>query len=163
MFERILVPLDGSEFGERSLQYAAVLAGADGGAVSLLSVLHTVDSPFASTSADTDVGWQEPWQVYLRGKTEVLAEAGVGDVSTVLRSGEPARVIAEVARELRADVIVMSSQGLGTDGSYGMGSIAMKVLMSAPCPVFMVRINKPEPPRSEDEARWQDEGGGNVG
>jgi hypothetical protein len=35
--------------------------------------------------------------------------------------------------------------------------------MTAPCPVFMVRINRPEPPRNADEERWQEEGGGHVG
>jgi hypothetical protein len=57
----------------------------------------------------------------------------------------------------------MSTQGLGADDRYGLGSVALQVLMTAHCPVFMTRINRPEPPRTLAEERWQGEGGANVG
>jgi nucleotide-binding universal stress UspA family protein len=100
---------------------------------------------------------------YLEEKAQALREAGVAQVAAHVRTGQPAAVITEVARELHADLIIMSTQGLGADGRYTVGSVALKVLMTAPCPIFMVRINKPEPPKNPEEERWQWEGGANVG
>jgi nucleotide-binding universal stress UspA family protein len=165
MFDRILVPLDGSEFAERALSYAKDLGLISGGGITLLSVIQPVDAPFAPSAApdEPDEHRRKPWLTYVEKQAAALREAGVSDVAAVLRFGEPSRMITEAARELQADLVVMSTQGLGADGRYGLGSIALKVLMTAPCPLLMVRINKPEPPRTQAEERWQSEGGANVG
>lgn len=161
MFDRILVPLDGSEFAERALTYATSLARISSGAVTLLSVVHTTDGQVASPARpDESRGAIE--RAYLAEQAHALRRAGVPRVTTDLRFGDPARMIVEAAREARVQLIIMSTQGLGAKGRYALGSIASQVLSTAPCPVFMVRINKPEPPRSEAEERWQQEGGANV-
>jgi nucleotide-binding universal stress UspA family protein len=87
----------------------------------------------------------------------------VNDVATELRAGVPSRVIVEAARELEVDLLAMCTQGVGAETEQGLGSVASKVLMSAPCPLFMVRIDRPKPPRGLSEERWQSEGGANVG
>ena len=131
--------------------------------MSLLAVIPTVHSAGAPAATQPDDQRAKAALAYLKEKAEALHVAGVSDVATQVCHGEPARLITETARELDADLIVMSTQGLGADGRYALGSVALKVLMTAPCPVFLVRINKPEPPRSAAEERWQGEGGANVG
>lgn len=164
MFERILTTLDGSEYSDRALPYTRGLATTTGASVHLLSIADTGESPFESTAVEPDESVGRPWLRYLEGAAEQLREDGVPEVSVNLRFGEPARLITEAARDLRADVIIMSTQGLGGDADrQALGSVAMKVLMTAPCPVFMVRIQRPEPPRTVAEERWQGEGGRNVG
>lgn len=165
MFTQILVALDGSEYGERAIGYTRDLAKTTGAEVQLLSVIPNVYAPGAPSDADTGESEHrgKAWLTYLDDKAALLREAGVAEVRTIVRFGEPARLITEVAREIQADLIVMSTQGLGADGTYALGSVALKVLMTAPCPVFMVRINKPQPPRTGAEERWQGEGGKNVG
>lgn len=54
--------------------------------------------------------------------------------------GEPADEILRVATEVDADLIVMSTHGIGASGRHALGSVALKVLQSAACPVLMVRI-----------------------
>ena len=39
-------------------------------------------------------------------------------------------------------VLLRRSHGMGAAHRYALGSVAMKVLTSAPCPVFMVRIQE---------------------
>lgn len=163
MFTQILVPLDGSEYGERALQYAEDLAAIAGARVSLLAVVASVDSPVAPASSESTEHRGRLWLTYLEEKAQTLRETGLPEVATHVRFGEPARMIADLAREEHADLIVMSTEGLGADGRYALGSVALKVLMTAPCPVFMVRINRPELPRTVAEERWQSEGGANVG
>jgi nucleotide-binding universal stress UspA family protein len=160
MFTQILTALDGSEFGERALAYTRDLAKTIGARVSLLSVVLAPDS---ATPSESQGDQGKRWLAYLDEQAAALREAGVADVETLVRFGEPALMITEAARELRADLVVMSTQGLGADGRYALGSVALTVLMTAPCPLLMVRINKPEPPRSPAEERWQGEGGANVG
>lgn len=162
MFRTILVPLDGSEFAERALETAGDLARLSGAALELLSVIESAGSPPARSAEPAEDG-HTAWAGYLEERASALRGAGVAEVTTDLRAGDPARHIVEAARETQADVIVMSTEGLGSEGQYALGSVALKVLMTAPCPVFMVRINRPEPPRNAEEERWQEEGGGHVG
>ena len=131
--------------------------------MNLLAVVPTVSSASAPAATELNENRGKAALAYLEENAKALRGAGVSDVTTLVRVGDPARLITEVARELGADLIVMSTQGLGADGRYALGSVALKVLMTAPCPVFLVRINKPEPPRSAAEERWQGEGGANVG
>jgi nucleotide-binding universal stress UspA family protein len=163
MFNHILVTLDGSELAERAIGHATELALAVGASVTLLSVVHQPDSPSGASSTGTEEEQRAPWIEYLDKQAEMLRAAGVADVRTELRAGDAARTIADGARELQVQLIVMSTQGLGADGRDALGSVASEVLMTAPCPVLMVRAETPEPPRSVAEERWQEEGGANVG
>jgi nucleotide-binding universal stress UspA family protein len=160
MFTQILTTLDGSEFSERSLVFARYLAKSTGARVTLLSIVETPENGSPSESQQ-ERGKRS--HEYLTDKAAFLREDGPAEVDTLVKYGEPAELISETAREIRADLIVMSTEGLGAHGDYALGSVALNVLMTAPCPMFMVRINKPEPPRSVAEERWQGEGGRNVG
>ena len=163
MFTQILTTLDGSGYAERALTYTRDLAKIADARVSLLAVVPTVHSAGAPVATEPEAQRARAALEYLEEKAEALRGDGMSDVTTLVRFGDPARLITEAARELDADLIVMSTQGVGADGRYALGSVALKVLMTAPCPIFMVRINKPEPPRSIAEERWQGEGGANVG
>lgn len=161
VFKEILVTLDGSKYGERALRYARDLSGLAGSHVSLVTVVQLPDGDSdetASVSSRT-----ERYAKYLSEKAAELREAGVKNVDTHVLRGEPASGITDLARETAADLVVMSTHGVGANGRHALGSVALKVLMTAPCPVFLVRIIELTPPRSLAEERWQDEGGANVG
>lgn len=157
MFSHILIPLDGSAYGERVLAYAADLAALGTARVTLLTVVPS-EGATAADEAET-----ARCRAYLDQHAETLRSAGIKDVSTDVRSGVVAAAIAEAARDLTVDLIAMSTQGLSAQSDEGLGSVASTVLVSAPCPVFMVRIRRPEPPKGVAEERWQSEGGANVG
>lgn len=161
MFKHLLVPLDGSAYGERALSYAKALATVAGAEVSLLTVVPSAPETVALPASASH--GSERRRTYLDEVAGSLREAGLLDVTTDVRAGEPAEVITSVARDDGVDLIVMSTEGLGARGEYALGSVALKVLMTAPCPVFMVRINRPEPPHGTAEERWQTEGGANTG
>lgn len=158
MFRQILTTLDGSEYAERALNYTRDLARIADAHVKLLMVVSAT-----GPSNPTNDSRGRAALAYLEPEAIILREAGISEVETQVMFGEPAQLITEAAREQQADLIVMSTQGLGADGRYAVGSVALQVLMTAPCPVFLVRINKPEPPRTAAEERWQAEGGRNVG
>ena len=53
--------------------------------------------------------------------------------------GEPATQIAEVARELGCDLVVMGTRGLGTHTAGLLGSVAQGVVEHAGVPVLLVK------------------------
>lgn len=163
MFKHLLVPLDGSAYGERALRYAEELATVTSAEVSLLTVVVPVAARATIAPTEPVAYSSGRWRVYLDEVAASLREAGLLNVTADVRAGEPAEVITSVARDDGVDLIVMSTEGLGASGQYALGSIALKVLMTAPCPVLMVRINRPELPRGTAEERWQTEGGANTG
>jgi nucleotide-binding universal stress UspA family protein len=69
--------------------------------------------------------------------------------------GRPHRAIVDLARQRRADLIVMGSEGTDAIGYAMLGSTADRVLRRAPCAVLAVRANGPqtdERPRSGQPA-----------
>jgi len=141
MFDRILVPLDESPHAERALNYAQRMLHPGEGKLALLTVVHAPASggatdPIARLQAERP----ERARQYLLEQAEVLRGAGFNVDANVLEGGDTAEHIVEQAKTGDADAIVMSTHGLGASGRYALGSVALKVLMTAPCPVFMVRI-----------------------
>lgn len=161
MFRHVLITLDGSKHSERVLAYAADLARPLGAAVTLLSILPEPASPSSEDAANRErLATSES---YLDGHAQALRQSGVREVYVRVRSGPIVREVLAEARERDVDLIAMSTQGTGARGEDGLGSVAAAVLRGAPCPVFMVRVERPAPPRGPEEEQWQAEGGRNVG
>ncbi|MCA9850300.1 MAG: universal stress protein [Dehalococcoidia bacterium] len=161
MFESILVTLDGSAYSERVLDYVPVLATA-GTRITLLTVIPR-SSPSDLIGADRAPLPVGPFEDYLTERADRLTNSGLRHVAAEIRRGSPAQFIVEVARELRSELIVMSTQGISAENEHDLGGVASRVLMWAPCPVFMVRVQHPHPARNSAEEEWQSEGGANVG
>ena len=71
-----------------------------------------------------------------------VAAAGALDVVTVLCEGSPYDEILAHAREGRFDLIVMGTHGRTGLEHMLMGSVAEKVVRTAPCPVLTVRAGE---------------------
>ncbi len=143
MFTRILVPLDESRYSERALAYAQGILDPDQGKLTLLTIVHappagSVTDPISRLQAERPQRARQ----YLDEQAEALRGRGVNVAAEMIEGGDTAERIIERATEGNADVIVMSTHGLGASGRYALGSVALKVLMTAPCPVFMIRIQE---------------------
>lgn len=76
----------------------------------------------------------------LLGEAEKKVRArGVKDVSHLVRDGDPARQILEVAKTEAVDLIVMGSTGRGALKGLLMGSVVHKVNQLAPCTCVAVK------------------------
>jgi len=75
-----------------------------------------------------------------RRQLEVVA-ASIADLPVEIHAvvGEPAQAIVAMARECRADLIVMGTQGRSGVSRMLLGSVAELVLRHAPCPVLTVK------------------------
>ena len=55
------------------------------------------------------------------------------------RAGDPVREIVSYAAETNADLVVLGTHGRGPVAHMLMGSVAERVVRTAPCPVLTVR------------------------
>lgn len=140
MFQHILVPLDESPYAERALAYAEELATKNDGQLSLVVAVSA--PPPDDSDPIHQIQAQRPKRAeeYLAARVADLKSRGFTAVHTEVRVGGTADSITDAARERGVDMISMSTHGLGNTGRYAVGSVALKVLMTAPCPVLMVRI-----------------------
>jgi len=149
MFQRILVPLDGSKRAEQALPFAARIARACGGSVVLLRAV-TIPIKYEPYMYESIVS-QSPifLQQILDLETEKLKQY-LADIArsedlmdlkteTITLTGEAAPTILDVAREQHIDLIVMCSHGRTGFKRWVLGSVAQRVARHSPVPVFILR------------------------
>ncbi len=149
---KILVPLDGSEFGERALAAALALVGRSGGELHLVSAVSSLPllRPSNADEGETQ-GWfaEEGARVaaYLEQVRTRIRESNPDQVVWVhSRVGAPTDTILRRIDEVSADLVVMTTHGRGPLGRAWMGSVADGVVRQAPCPVLLLRPQEEETP-----------------
>ena len=159
MYQRILVPLDGSKLAECALPHAEELAKIPGALeIVLVSVTESVtgkkdtaeapkifrDSVMQglfgeSTKTAVTFGKKERQaHKYLDKIGAALAKKGIG-VGTAVLLGNPAEEIVSFAERKGLDVIVMASHGRSGPSRWTHGSVADKVFTASSVPVLMIR------------------------
>mgnify|MGYP006302014457 CR=1 FL=1 len=144
MYDRILVPTDGSPSIQPVVDHAVELADVHDATLHGLYVVDT--GSFATLPVETT------WD----GVTEMLREEGelalsefteraVGvPVETAIRDGNPSGEIVAYAREHGCDSVVMGTHGRGGIDRLLLGSVAERVVRAAPVPVVTVPISDAE-------------------
>lgn len=148
-FKRICAPTDFSDMGDRAVEYGAALARKYGAELHILHVIHDVteklrhpDFTSHGTSIHDFLGKLET------GATEYLSRLAAEKpwhdltVNRVQLVGSPVEEICRYAEQNQIDLIV-----LGTHGRTGLkhmliGSVAERVVRSAPCAVLTIREPK---------------------
>lgn len=141
--QRIVVAVDFSEDSKVALDYACDLAAQ---LSSSLTLVHVVEPDLGPAEADLTAGTTKP------SESERLAEAKldlneIGErmlgpcrvIETMVRDGIAFFEIAEAAKCLGADLIVIGAHGLAGTNRALLGSTVEKVVRHAPCPVLVVR------------------------
>jgi nucleotide-binding universal stress UspA family protein len=134
-FERILCPIDFSDFNDTANQYASVLAEASGAKIIYLHVAPadaflTSDDP--STETDEESKLLEQLQSMRPTTDGITAEY-------VVKYGSPNNVIADYANDNQIDLIVLGTHGRTGFRRVIMGSIAESVVRNADCPVLAIK------------------------
>lgn len=153
MFERILVPLDGSKVGEAALEHVenliAKMAPNVKTEVVLFQVLTSLTHYVIAGEASVQVPYTDKEVDYITRKAkeylgqtgECLKSKGVS-IKTKVVMGKADEQIVKAADELKADLIAMSTHGRSGLSRLTFGSITAKVLRSANIPVLVVRAPK---------------------
>ena len=137
VFDRILLPTDGSDAGNRAVDQVLGLAAETGAALHLLFVVE--DIPYAPEMVDDTVEGQirEVGEATLADIQERAGAAGV-EVTEAIRDGAPHEAILEYAAEEDVDLVVMGTHGRSGLDRYLLGSVTERVLRSTHVPVLVV-------------------------
>jgi nucleotide-binding universal stress UspA family protein len=135
---KLLLPVDGSESALRAVAFAIKhLHPGRGDEIHLLSVQLPIHSGFANHEHIERYQRGEAEQA-LAGARQLLAQHGLRYLEHIA-VGQIGETIAHYATTQGVDQIVMGSRGLGTVGGLVMGSVAVKVVHLAHCPVTLVK------------------------
>ena len=142
MFQKILIPLDGSELAEKVLPYVRQVATPTDTALILVRNIELSSYALAAESPTMSVrlleALQEDAETYLAQQKEVWHAEGYNVQIEITRS-DTATAIIHAASTLKADLIAMTTHGRTGIGRMTLGSVADRVVRSAHLPVLLVR------------------------
>lgn len=134
------MPIDFSKNARRALRYAIPLAAQFGARITLLHIVEPVVYPTEMAIVVTNQNFA------LNASRRHLAKLGQKLVpeklreKMIVRGGLPYLEIAEIAREMKADLIVVTTHGYTGIKRVLLGGTAERIVRHAPCPVLAVRI-----------------------
>ena len=136
---KIMVPVDGSEYATRAARYATDMARLMDSEILLIHC----HKPFPAILGEPY--FQKAINKILKKSSELLdpykkivQDAGVTVTDRILE-GPAAQAICEVAKIEKIDLIVMGCRGRNDLEGLLLGSCTHRVLKTAPCPVLVVR------------------------
>lgn len=144
MYNRILVPLDGSQRAEAILPHVAELAGRFAAEVVLVQVIEPLPEvtapgvpalslPIAEIHEHTAAA-----EIYLAGIKDELGQQGLR-VRLLVPYGHVVDQIIAAASQEEADLIAIASHGRGGLAQLFYGSVASALLQRVDQPLLMVR------------------------
>jgi nucleotide-binding universal stress UspA family protein len=145
MYQRILVPLDGSETAQRGFEEALRLAKLCDASLVLLNVIEifpmVADLSSAAVWEQTLAAQRDNAKRLLDRAHEAAGAAGVASEMRLEDAGSArvCDVIVDQARDRRCDLIVMGTHGRRGMGHAFIGSDAERVVRMSPVPVLLVR------------------------
>lgn len=150
MFERILVPVDGSATSKKGVGEAIALARLTGGRIKLI---HVFEPPLLAVGTEAALmRGEDIYNVARDAGQRVLSEAaatvtaaGIA-VEEQLQEVDGKRLcehVAQAANAWQASLIVLGSHGRRGLKRMLLGSDAEQILRTAPVPVLLVRDSDP--------------------
>jgi nucleotide-binding universal stress UspA family protein len=143
--KHILIATDFSETSDAALAYARQLAHVFGSTLHVLHVAGNVIETAIGTElyAADFVAMQREVEEAAQKQLEVVVtddDRRTLAARTILRtSNSPAQEIVAYAQEAKVDLIVLGTHGRGGVAHIFLGSVAERVVRTAPCPVLTVR------------------------
>ena len=142
--KKILIPVVKSEYNDKIISYAIILAKGSGASI---TAIHVLDK-----SAQGDLGDLFPMKLeeyekatskraeeLLTEVQQVIEKQGIKTGIEVVGAKSVPKGIIDYAKESGVDVIIIGTKGLTGVEKFLMGSVASAVIDHAHCPVFAIR------------------------
>ena len=137
MFKTLVWATDGSESADRALPYVKSLAAQNNAAV---IVVHSIDYIVGRAGAHLEHIDEEELKAKIERQVAELAGAGLDARLEIVGAARlrPAHMIADVAQDVAADLIVVGTRGHAPMTELLLGSVTQRLLHIAHCPVLAV-------------------------
>ncbi|OPY64646.1 MAG: hypothetical protein A4E57_03472 [Syntrophorhabdaceae bacterium PtaU1.Bin034] len=146
MFNKILVPIDFSEYTDDIIKYATEIAQRFGSSIYLIHVIPNMDyfTPYESfMAAENIVTVQKGIEGEVTKDLEEVGRKITGIKTTnIIRTGVAFVEIIDYVRSEGIDLVIMGTHGRGGLEHILIGSVAEKVVRKSPCPVLTIRPAK---------------------
>jgi len=141
LYDRIVVPTDGSKSSQPAIEHAVELAAVHGATIHAVYVINLASFsgvPTEGTWEGVSTALEQEGEAALDAVVEAGKERGV-PVERVRLEGRPSQRIVEYASENDGDIIVMGTHGRGGLDRLLLGSVAERVVRAASVPVMTVQ------------------------
>ncbi len=149
MFNKILVPLDGSDLAGKVLPKAEDLANCFKAQLVLLTVGSAPVGEITESSPETEAETRMPAVKYLEETAAALRAKNL-TATWVFKQGNPAPEIIAYATSHQMDLILLGSHGAG-EVAWVLGSVAHRVVSHSPVPVLLLRVLGPKLPEHKSD------------
>ncbi|MEO7954474.1 MAG: universal stress protein [Polaromonas sp.] len=149
MYQRILVPVDGSQTSDKALQAALQMSKESGGCV---RIVHLIDASaylsgpagYLDFPSDLLGTMRDAGKKVLEDAANLAKIAGVQAETHLFDSfdGRLADVVSDAALQWNADLVVVGTHGRRGVGRMLLGSGAEQILRHAPVPVLVIRSDE---------------------
>ncbi len=150
MFDEIVVPVDGSSFGELALPVALGIACKSGGEVRLVTVVTPLSSPqpthdWSLLEAERMTQAREHAEDYHKDLHKRVVLSGCdAPVSCHVEEGPVVEELDEHIRKAKGNLLVMTTHGRGPLRRAWIGSVADGLIRRTPCPILAIRPREGE-------------------
>lgn len=158
MIRSILVPLDGSDFGEHALPMAATLARRAGATLHLAHVHQLVMpvTPEGAAILDTaDLHVRLDEQAYIADVCRRLTSRAPLKVEQCLLEGDVVSALEGYADRAAIDLLVMTTHARGAIGRFWLGSVADTLVSQFGRPILLVRSREGRPDLDRETAMFR--------
>lgn len=152
--QRILIPIDFSEFGEETLQLAQALTQKTSTAVDLVHVISLAEvvhypSSITDRAFSMDPKFFENLEKRARENLQKMIDSSSLSLNPHVLTGSPGAEICRLAQELKADLVLIPTHGRSGIRHLLIGSVAEQVIRYASCSVFSFSPRKMIPHKKE--------------
>lgn len=156
--ETVVIAVDGSKHSEHAVRYARGLLAPFGKVklylVHVVPLYHVFVDGILETDLSMQVQLREAYEErgrHILEKVSQLLEDSPFEVESLLCDGDIVSEIIRISQEVKADLLVVGSRGLGEVKSMFLGSVSHKVVHHARCPVLLVKDDEAETVGSGNE------------
>ena len=142
--KKILIPVVKSEYNDKIISYAIILAKGSGASITAIHVLDKsaiggVGDVFGRRVDEYENEMRKRSQELLTEVQQVIEKQGIKTSIEIIGNKSVAQGIIDYARESGVDVIVIGTKGLTGVEKFMMGGVASTVINHAHCPVVAIR------------------------
>lgn len=152
MYEKILVPLDGSDFAENALEHAIQLSNAFKSELYLVQVVMTpiavavpYDISYQYNEEFRESAMNEAYR-YLNAISSRLYDDFGPRLHTKVIEGSVVESLLDYTEFQSIDLVVMATHGRSGFSRWVFGSVAESMLRAVSCPIFLVRAKGKDTP-----------------